>query len=591
MSKIMSLTEAVHTHVFKGMHVHFASTPSRSNCTIREIARQFRGRKPELTLSATAFQSMAHLLGILRLGSRYVSAFFGDDYPLPRPNPLYTMLEREGATLEHWSLGALVAAFRAGALGEPYAITRSLLGSTVGKELAAGGRFVATHDPLDPSRPLGMVAAMRPDITVVHAAAADMTGRVISSAPYGEGLWSALAARRGVIATVERLVDVATATAHPESLLIPPQRLLAVCVEPYGAHPQPMHTTPSVGEAGYSDDYDHYEAWRYLAAGTESLDDFERDVLDAADAGEAYRSYVGGSRLASLVTRSAQPRSRSTSGVFSIASPNHVPESDAGALDNARMTVLAARRIVARVMARQYRVILAGLGLPFLACRLAKVMLASLRVPVEVNVETGLLDVECGDAADPFSPGRDNMAMADRLSSVEIALGALTCGADNRCLGVIGAAQVDRFGNVNTTRLADGRILVGSGGSNDIASGAAEVLVVTTCAPHRLVRDVDYITSPGERVFEVVTEACSFRRALNAKDEWHLLDPYPVLDDERVAAAVEDIRSRCTWDLRVAPDLTFAPGISGDELRLLQALRRERPPAAESQRPGDLRWK
>src|SRR5438105_4199227 len=122
-SKISTLSEAVRAHVAPGMHLNFASTPSRSNAAVREVARQFRGRDPRFELSATGFHSTAHLLGALRLGRAYSGCFFGDNYPVPRPNALYAALMAAGAEVRAWSLLSYVAALRAGALGERYAVT------------------------------------------------------------------------------------------------------------------------------------------------------------------------------------------------------------------------------------------------------------------------------------------------------------------------------------------------------------------------------------------------------------------------------------------------------------------------------------
>ena len=67
--------------------------------------------------------------------------------------------------------------------------------------------------------------------------------------------------------------------------------------------------------------------------------------------------------------------------------------------------------------------------------------------------------------------------------------------------GFIGVAQIDPFGNVNTSIVGapdqpDVR-LPGRGGANDIASMCNEALVVTQHEPRRFVEQVDFITSPG----------------------------------------------------------------------------------------------
>jgi len=80
--------------------------------------------------------------------------------------------------------------------------------------------------------------------------------------------------------------------------------------------------------------------------------------------------------------------------------------------------------------------------------------------------------------------------------------------ASGRCdVGIIGAAQVDRFGNVNTTgiwshpdkkHLEPPRTrLTGSGGANDIACGAKRVVIMATHEKKRFAERVDYISSPG----------------------------------------------------------------------------------------------
>jgi glutaconate CoA-transferase subunit B len=67
-------------------------------------------------------------------------------------------------------------------------------------------------------------------------------------------------------------------------------------------------------------------------------------------------------------------------------------------------------------------------------------------------------------------------------------------------LGFLGAAEVDRFGNLNSTQVEgkDGTVrLPGSGGACDIASLAHRFVAMIEHAPHRLPERVSYVTSPG----------------------------------------------------------------------------------------------
>jgi glutaconate CoA-transferase subunit B len=67
--------------------------------------------------------------------------------------------------------------------------------------------------------------------------------------------------------------------------------------------------------------------------------------------------------------------------------------------------------------------------------------------------------------------------------------------------GFIGAGQLDRFGNVNTSYIGDPDDpkvrLPGSGGANDIVSSCREIFIMTRHEPRRFVERVDFVTSPG----------------------------------------------------------------------------------------------
>ncbi len=639
--KLQSLDDAVRAHVQPGMHLNFASTPSRSNAAVREVARQFRGRDPRFEISSTGFHSVMHLLAMLRLGARYVACFFGDNYPVPRPNDLYSTLEREGATIELWSLWSYVSALRAGALGQADAVTTSLVGTTMGEDLARAGKLRMVPGV---AGDVALVRAMRSDVTFVHGLLGDAEGNVVFSPPHSEGFWGAIGARVGAIVTVERVVPVGATRAFSDAMKIPPHRVLAVCEAPYGTHPQPLYAAPRFGALGYADDFEHYERWRALTQEPYAFEAFVTDVLGADDPEQAYRRFVGEDRLDALVgvgralreeasgvaspqpSRAPTTRPKPSAGPlttprpflspFGLTGPSLTPSqvnatvsrerakqqtgeqvvlratslddasgpiaplgkpaargrerSDAPARENEILLVLAARTIAARVREKRYPIILAGIGHAFLAARMAKLWLELEGIDVKVMVETGLFDLECGPRADEFLLSYRNTALARRHSSVEDILGTITCGADSVCLGVIGAAQVDARANVNSTRVG-GKLLVGSGGANDITSSAAEVIVLTRCTPSRLVDQVEYITSPGARIHTIATDLCTLRRA-SADAPWSVEDVYPAYGGRPVEHAVDEIRSRCKWAFEVSEELEYAALISTSEMSTVHGL-------------------
>lgn len=576
-SKITTLSEAIRTHVRSEMHLNFGSTPFRSNAAIRELARVWRGRDPRFVLSATGFHSTAHLLPLLGLGRRYISTFFGDNYPIPRPNALYSRVGEHGAELEFWSLSSYVTALRAGAMGHRHAVTNSLIGSTMGEKLAELGRFHVVDMPGEHGvETVGMVKAMRPDVTFVHGLAADSRGNVLFSKPACEGFWGALAAREGVIATVERIVDDGFCAEYPDAIGVPPHRVLAVCHVPYGAHPQPLLPLPYADLTGYPDDFDHYLKWREMTRDPERFQEFVEAVLDAGDGERAYRKWVGEERLKrlrrsrkNLPPETPAPRARTAGGRSEAWTSSH-PEGMVKA--NTAQIILAARVIRERVKAEGYPVILAGIGHSFLAARMARLWLEREGVDVSVMIEIGMFDVECGPSCHPFLLSYDNMNQAERLTSVEDVLTACTCGADNRCLGVLGAGQIDPTGDINSTWIAPDRMLVGSGGANDIASSAAEVVVLTRMSASRLVDKVDYVTSPGRRVTRVVTGAGVLSREDTGSTDWTLSGVYPVFGGRPLDEVVQAIAERCTWSFDVPEAAALEAPISTEELQLLYSL-------------------
>lgn len=562
MSKLRSLQDAIAAHVKPGMHLNFASTPSRSNASVRELARAFRGKNPGFCLSATGFHSTLHLLSRLRLGARYIACFFGDNYPAPRPNRLYQTLLEEGVPLEQWSLWSYVSALRAAAFGQPYAVTCSLGGTTLGEALAREGRFVTVPDPLLPERDLGLVTPLAPDIVFLHAVASDASGNVICVPPHGEGFHGALAARAGVIVTVERVVDAAAIRALPHYLPLPPHRILAVCEEPYGAHPQPFYCPARELEfPGYRDDFEHYVSFRRMATDDDAFEEFSRRVLDAPGP-NAYVEYVGGARLADLTRPTRATASpHSTEPSHAARPPPAKPRTFFDLAPHERMIVLGARGLVRSVRARARRSLLAGIGQSFAAARLCRLLLDD--DSFELMIETGFAGLDAG-AADPFLLSYQNQVLSRRLTSVDSVLGALTCGADNACIGAVGAAEVDESGNINSTRVG-GTLLVGSGGANDIASSASEVAVFCRLDARRLVGRVEYVTSPGRRVLTVVTEEGVLERD-SASGPWFLREI------GRGDTSLSAFATSCPWSYAVGPGSIEAPPPTPLELEFLRDL-------------------
>ena len=146
-------------------------------------------------------------------------------------------------------------------------------------------------------------------------------------------------------------------------------------------------------------------------------------------------------------------------------------------------------------------------------------------------------------------------------------------------LGFLGAAEVDRFGNLNSTQVTSSKGVIrlpGSGGACDIASLAQRFVVLLDHSKQRLPERVSYITSPGngdgagwrKRVglprggpSAVITTKAVMR--FGDDGEAYLASVHP-------GVSVEDVVANTGWKLRVAADVKETPEPSEAELRAIR---------------------
>jgi glutaconate CoA-transferase subunit B len=219
------------------------------------------------------------------------------------------------------------------------------------------------------------------------------------------------------------------------------------------------------------------------------------------------------------------------------------------------MTIAAAREL------RDGAVCFVGIGLPSTAANLAR----RTHAPGCVLIyESGCIGAK--PTRLPLSIGDGELAeTADAVVSVpEIFHYWLQGGRID--VGFLGAAQIDRTGNINSTVIgpydAPKVRLPGAGGAPEIAANAKEVIVVARHSPRMFVERCDFTTSTGERVRTVITDLGILRK----------------IDDELVLSAVhpgvtpEEARRQTGWSLEVAAPLETTPQPSGEELSSLRSL-------------------
>ncbi len=266
---------------------------------------------------------------------------------------------------------------------------------------------------------------------------------------------------------------------------------------------------------------------------------------------------AGGPRLARL-------RRRAETDSWRDDEAAHPPDLGAPAGSWERATVFGARYVADRVLEGAYDAVLAGAGVANLCAWLAVDTARRRGSAVVLTAELGLWGYE-PTPADPFVFNHRSFPSATMVADSETVLSTLVAGPGTRLLGCLGAAQIDRSGNINSTVIPGGSFLVGSGGGNDVASAADEVVVVATLAPRRTVEEVPYVTSPGERVSALVTDLGSFAR----RDGRFVLTAVPA-GRGTVADRVEAVRGRCGWELEVVDRLSEMPEPTSEELETIR---------------------
>jgi acyl CoA:acetate/3-ketoacid CoA transferase alpha subunit/acyl CoA:acetate/3-ketoacid CoA transferase beta subunit len=554
-SKLLDLGEAIERFVHPGATVHIGYSDARPNAALQELTRRFAGQNPEFTIVSAGLVNLQHALIELGLVRKLIVSFAGENYPVARPNPALVRAVAEGRVeIEHWSLWALIARLTAAALGVSHFPVQSMRGSSMGDEAARRGELIDV--PGDAGASTCLVSALRPDVVLVHGAAADEFGNIVLAAPYGEGQVGALAASGGVIATVEKVVSTEEIRAHNTLTRIPGHVVRAVCEARYGAHPYGFNNPGIAGVDSYTEDAEFMAATLKAAKTPESFRDYISEWILALGGHERYLAKLGDQRLAAL--------HRSTPGRQTVA---RVPADSTVSVAETQV-VVTARRLEHAVRVRGHHAILAGVGLANLAAWLGARRLHGAGVDIELMAEIGLFGYAPGPG-EPFIFAGQNVPSNKLLTDVMSVLGTYVSGPATKCIGLVGAGQIDGTGAINSTYSDDGKFIVGSGGANDVLSAADEVIVTVSHQRERLVETVQYVTSPGQRVRTIVTDLCVFERVEgHSPFELTALLPAAGYDPQ---AALGEIQRRTGFGYTVAPRLILEPTPTPAELDVLRA--------------------
>ncbi len=222
------------------------------------------------------------------------------------------------------------------------------------------------------------------------------------------------------------------------------------------------------------------------------------------------------------------------------------------------------------------RVIFVGVGLPNIACNLAR---RSHSPDMELVYESGVFGAR--PARLPLSIG--DPTLVSNATSVtgmtDLFMYYLQGGLVD--VALLGGAQIDRFGNLNTTVIGDYARpkvrLPGSGGACEIAINAQQIFMIMRLKKRAFVEKLDFVTSPGHLSDEdergrlgipgkgpslVITDRALFNFD-NSEREMMLVET-------AVGETVASIQADVAWPLRVSPDLKEMIPPTADELDIIR---------------------
>jgi len=563
-NKVIDLQEAIERYIKPGAKIHIGTTHCCSGAAIREIARRFYGQKPDFTLIMRGIRDTATILLHLGLIKKVITSFSGNVYPWYSPNPVcqkaYVNKEVE---LEDLTILTFPLMLMAGALGVDVMPTRSLIGSSMTE--ANRDSFTVIDDPFGSGRKIGLLKALNPDISVIHGVAADREGNTILTPPYSEELWGAKASRGGVMVTVEKLVSTCFIREHSHLVKIPGYMVNSVSVVPYGAHPGGVWGQGVREFDAYAEDYDFMTRFNEMCRDPRSLDEWISEWVLGCPSFADYVAKLGEDRIEAL-KKNAGPDAWQDQ--LQTIEDKVTPFQEKEPNDIEKMVVIAAREIEKRIVLQKHRTMLAGAGTANLAAWMAKYKLEKEDYWVELLVELGYFG-NSPRPGEPFLLNFGNFNTCKMLTETLNTLGVFTCGATNRCIGVLGGGQIDKFGNINSHWVSDTVYVTGSGGANDVATGAAETVVIMQQSRRRFLEKVPFVTAPGGRVRMLVSTMGVFEKLYD--DNEFTLTKYSISPNfSSEEETVRNIREHCGWDLKVAGVLEKLSPPTRDELRLLR---------------------
>lgn len=434
--------------------------------TLHEIVRQ---KKKHLTMAG---HTATHDGQILCAGGCVdkVDAAYVVGIELLGLSPNYRRVFQEGKVqVTEWTNATLAWRYKAAAMGLSFLPVRSMLGTDTIKH----SRALEYKCPFT-GEIYALVPACSPDVAAIHVPRADKYGNCQIDGITVSDCDLAKASKK-VIITTEEIIGTEEIRAEPERTIIPYYCVDAVVHVPYGSYPGNM-------PGKYYLDIEHLQEWNNVEKDPISLENFLNKFIYGVSEWQEYLERCGGKkrlqelRSIELVESPAQPKANSQK----LTAPNMT-----------EFMICTASKVL-----EDNKTAVVGTGLPMLAAMLAQ----------KTHAPNLLLMFEAGGIA-PLLPALPTSVGDSRTHYKSLVATSMpdimeTCARGMVDYAFLGGAQIDRFGNLNSTIIGNDYEkpkvrLPGSGGANDLASLCWNTIIIIKMDKHKFVEKLDFLTTPG----------------------------------------------------------------------------------------------
>ncbi len=434
---------------------------------LHEIVRQ---KKKHLTLAG---HTATHDGQILCAGNCIdkVDAAYVVGIELLGLSPNYRRTFQEGKVkVTEWTNATLAWRFKAAAMGLSFLPVRSMLGT----ETIKHSRAIEYKCPFT-GEIYALVPACSPDIAIIHVPRADefgncqIDGITVSDSDLAR-------ASKKVIITAEEIITTDQIRSEPERTIIPYYCVDAVIHVPYGSYPCNM-------PGKYYFDLEHLKEWGEAEKDLQTFEKFLNKYIYSVKDWNGYLEVCGGEKKLEKLKK-IELLENSSEIALSL------PRNDM-TYNMTEFMICAASKFL-----EDGKTVVVGTGLPMLAAMLAQ----------KTHAPNLLMMFEAGGIAPllpslPMSVG-DSRTHYKSLVATSMPEIMETCARGMVDYAFLGGAQIDKFGNLNSTMIGSDYEkpkvrLPGSGGANDLASLCWNTIIIIKMDKHKFVEKLDFLTTPG----------------------------------------------------------------------------------------------